>query len=128
MVLQKPLLAFAALFIAGSAARVFAGPTSQPSPASSTPTSNSVAPGEFKAVALLDDDDDNERLKTSTAQTAVTGSTRYFFGLLDLDKETQVEVDYRHAEDHGRQTNEAEAEMEWNAIGELTLAAEFFEF
>jgi hypothetical protein len=142
MFLQRPLLAFTALLIASGAAWLFADPTTQPSLAANTPTSNSIVPDEFKAVALLDDDDDDERPKTSTTPAPPRGPSRYFFGLLDsrssygkdffpdpflgpeFDRETQLELDYAHAEGHGRLTNEVDAEVEWNAIGELTLAAE----
>jgi hypothetical protein len=68
---------------------------------------------------------------------------RYFFGLLDsrssfgkdffpdpflgpdFDAETQLEIDYLHAEKANIQADEVDAGFQWNVAGQLTVSADF---
>jgi hypothetical protein len=93
-----------------------------------------------KAVVLLDSDD---QPPIPASQSSTGTSSRYFFNLLDsrsaygadffpdlfvgpeFDRETQLEIDYAHAESDGGQGNEIDAEFDWNPVGQLTLAGEF---
>jgi hypothetical protein len=83
------------------------------------------------ATGLADDDD----------QAPAEG--RYFFDLLDhrssfgkdffidsflgptLDSGTEIELDYLHGEKRGLHDDEVDTEVEWNPIGQLTIAGEF---
>lgn len=123
----------AAIVLCIPIAKLFAAAATQPSPPAALVTPN--------AAAFLDDDDD-DKPKPPAGQGGTANSTRYFFGLLDsrssyghdffpdlflgpeFDKETQLEVDYGHSEADGQQDDEADAEIDWNPIGDLTLAAE----
>ena len=92
-------------------------------------------------ILLLDADDDDEKSNPTTAPISPPG--RHSFNLLDnrssygkdffvnpflgpdFDQETQIELDYLHAEKRHFQDNESDAELQWNPIGQLTLNAEF---
>ena len=94
-----------------------------------------------KILPLTDDDDDQP--KAPGAQTSTQPPEKYLFGLInrrssdgqdffpdpflgpEFDRETQIEFDYAHGETRNQQANEAGAQLEWNFIGQFTLAGEF---
>jgi hypothetical protein len=126
--IRRSIIVFAALLIAGSARQIFAAATTQPSP---------------HRPLLLDDDDDDAKQKPANSPATNPTSTRYFLGLLDnrssygkdffpdpflgpeFDAEQQVELDDLHGEKSGVQNDEVDAGVEWNVIGQLSVAAEF---
>ena len=129
--------------------RSYAGSTVQPVNAS--PPQEELVPAISSVQPRFlddDDDDDDDKLKPAVTQTAGTqgslpASSRYFGGLLDsrscygsdffpdpfigpeFDKDDELEADYSHGETHGMQDSEVDGEVEWNPVGELTVAGEF---
>jgi hypothetical protein len=140
--LNRPFtIAFAALVFAGSSPRVFAGPLTWPSSEPSVPEAASDLFAD-KPTLLLDDDDDDKQ-QPASSPSSNQASNRYFFGLLDhqssygkdffpdpflgpeFDSEQQVELDYLHGEKRGVRNDEIDAGIQWNVIGQLTVAGEF---
>jgi len=84
------------------------------------------------------DDDRDEPTENATSPQG-----RYFFGLLDsrssfgkdffpdpfvgpdFDAETQLELDYFHAQSPNLRNDEVDGGFQWNVLGQLTVAAEF---
>jgi hypothetical protein len=132
--IHPSIVVIAALLIAGNAPRLFAGATTQPA-GPDAPTAS--------RLLLLDDDDDDTKPKPAGSAVANPASSRYFFGLLDnrssygkdffpdaflgpeFDAEQQLELDYLHGEKPGVQNDEVDAGVQWNVIGQLSVAAEF---
>jgi len=138
---QISILASALLVTGIGPRQLFAAAATQPS---SMPTGSRVAidPSAGRPVFLFDDDDDDNP-KPAGLPTSNPTSGRYFFGLLDnrssygkdffpdpfigpeFDSEQQVELDYLHGAKAGAREDEVDAGIQWNVVGQLTLAGEF---
>jgi len=125
--------------IVGDTRLLFAAAATQPS---SRPTGSIVAldPSVGRSVFFLDDDDNP---KPAVSPTSNPASSRHCFGLLDnrssygkdffpdpfigpeFDSEQQVELDYLHDAKGGARDDEVNAGIQWNVVGQLTLAGEF---
>lgn len=136
---------FALLAVAAFAPRLWAMAATQPSPM--IPQTSQAISFPASHALFLDDDDDDDRRKPATAPThstpAMSGTSRYFFGLLDsrssyghdffhdpflgpeFDSERQIELDYLHGEKRGLVNDEVDAGFQWNVVGQLMIAGEF---
>jgi hypothetical protein len=136
MTFSKSLIVLVVVICFWSGGNLFAESTTQPSQNDAT-----VLPDLFTRPMLLDDDDDKSAKTTSIAPAV--GGSRYFFDLLDgsskygkdffpdvflgpdFDADSQLELDYAHAEKRAVRSDEIDGEIQWNIIGQLTIAAEF---
>jgi hypothetical protein len=126
--IRRSIIVFAALLVAVNAPPLLAGATTQPS---------------LNRPLLLDDDDDDAKPKPAGSPDTNPVASRYFFGLLDhqssygkdffpdpflgpeFDAEQQIELDYLHSEKPGLRDDEVDAGVQWNVLGQLTIAADF---
>lgn len=140
---RKVVAVLVALVVIGHASRLFAGVATPPSSPSSVPEAIAGQSAANHVFLLDDDDDDDDKPKPAGAASSNPSSGRNFFGLLDsrssygkdffhdpligpeFDAEKQVEVDYAHGEKRGVGDNEIDAELQWNIVGQLTVAAAF---